>query len=101
MQSRPDDYVELVRENAVNVTRTLKQQEGKAIWLCGGGSLASTLLAEDLIDRLIVKLNPVIFGKRIPIFSGDCRQTVLELMDSKQYSSGHMVLYLSGEAMKR
>lgn len=93
MKDSPDEHVQLVTENSVNVVRALKQQEGKAIWLCGGGSLATTLWAADLIDKLIVKLNPVLFGSGIPLFSGDGKPTALELTDSKRYSSGHMLLH--------
>lgn len=95
MQDRPDPHVELVTENATDVVGALKQDAGKAIWLCGGGTLAATMLAANLIDELIVKLNPVLFGSGIPLFAGDVKQTDLELTDSKPYRSGHVLLHYS------
>lgn len=89
----PDEHVTLVSENAVDVVNALKQESGKAIWLCGGANLATTLFAADLIDRLIVKLNPVLFGAGIPLFAGNIKQTTLELTDSKIYRSGHVLLH--------
>jgi dihydrofolate reductase len=43
---------------------------GKDIYLCGGADLATTLFAENLIDEIILKLNPLLFGSGIPLFSG-------------------------------
>ena len=91
MTESPDAQVELVSENAVEVVGALKQEPGKDIWLCGGGGLATTLFSE--IDEMIVKLNPVLLGSGIPLFSGDVQQTDLELTDSKVYRNGFMLLH--------
>ena len=58
IQQSPDESVELVSENAIEFVRDLKSGSGKGIWLCGGGSLASALFTNHLIDQLILKLNP-------------------------------------------
>lgn len=51
----------------VEVVRELKVEEGKGIWLCGGGVLAAAL--RDEIDHLALKRNPVVFGAGIPLFA--------------------------------
>lgn len=89
----PDPQVTLVSSDAVEVVRTLKQEDGKAIWLCGGSALATTLLMAGLIDRLILKRNPVLFGSGIPLFAPVVTQVLTELTDHKRYPSGHMVLH--------
>ena len=91
MKASPDENVELVSENAVGVVRELKQETGKDIWLCGGGDLAATVFSE--IDEMIVKLNPVIIGAGIPLFSGAVSPTNLELCDRKIYSNGFILLH--------
>lgn len=58
--------MELTRSDPAETVRALKQEEGKGIWLCGGGGLASVLA--DEIDRLALKINPVMFGDGIPLF---------------------------------
>ncbi len=93
MEHSPNAQVTLVRSNAIDVVRELKNSSGKAIWLCGGAQLAATLLTANLIDQLIVKLNPVIFGSGIPLFALGARQAALELTKHKSYASGHMLLF--------
>lgn len=93
LKKSPDKQVKLIREKAVDTVEALKQESGKAIWLCGGADLASTFLRANLIDKLIVKLNPVVFGSGIPLFSKGVEQAALTLTDSKVYNSGHVLLY--------
>ena len=93
MKESPDEHVTLVSDNAVEVVRAMKQEAGKAIWLCGGAVLAATLFDANLVDTLILKLNPVLFGSGIPLFAGGISLTNLELTDSKVYSSGHVLLH--------
>ncbi|MCQ6553880.1 dihydrofolate reductase family protein [Streptomyces sp. C10-9-1] len=63
----PDPAVELVAGDPVETVRALKRQEGKDIWLLGGGELAGSLYAE--IDTLILKVGPLTIGDGIPLFS--------------------------------
>ena len=90
MKKSPDEQVELVSGDALAVVRELKKQTGKDIWLCGGGDLATTLFPE--IDELILKVNPILLGSGIPIFSGAVKQTDLHLAESKSYNNGFVLL---------
>lgn len=65
----PDPAVTVVGGDPLALVRELKQQEGKDIWLCGGGKLAAALLPE--LDELIVKSYPVVAGAGIPLFDGE------------------------------
>lgn len=87
----PDPRVELVADDAAGFVRRMKSEPGKDIWLCGGAELASTLLDAQVVDEIIVKLNPRLFGTGIPIMRGD-RVTALELQDTKVYDSGVVLL---------
>ena len=93
MERSPDPNVELVSENVIDFVRRLKGEEGKDIYLCGGAELATTLFAANLVDEIMLKLNPVLFGSGIPLFSGAIEQTSLELADSKTYESGVVLLH--------
>lgn len=83
--------VELVRTDPLPFVRALKQQPGGAIWLCGGGALASALLPE--IDELILKLNPILLGAGIPLFAEGLSPTRLTRTSIKTYESGVTFLH--------
>lgn len=93
IKKSPDENVELVSENVVELVAGLKQKPGKGIWLCGGANLATTLFANRLIDQLTLKINPFLMGTGIPLFSGVIQQTALELTDKKIYNNGVLLLY--------
>lgn len=92
MKESPDQRVEIVSEKVGEVVRNLKNEEGKDIYLCGGADLATTLFAEQLIDELILKVNPVLFGSGIPLLYGIGGPIDLELRDSKIYGNGIVLL---------
>ena len=89
LKSSPDPGVELVSTDALQKVRELKRASGKDIWLCGGGELAAELFS--LIDELILKVNPVVMGKGIPLFRREVKPTNLDLLQSKRYSNGFMM----------
>jgi dihydrofolate reductase len=88
----PDQNVELVTEDAIELVTGLKGEAGKGIWLCGGADLATTLFTNQLIDRLILKVNPFLMGAGIPLFAGAIEQTALELTNRKIYDNGVLLL---------
>jgi dihydrofolate reductase len=92
MEKSPDPNVELVSENVIDLVTNLKKGDGKDIYLCGGGELATALLAESLIDEIVLKVNPVLFGTGVPLFSETIQQTKLDLISSKIYNNGVLLL---------
>ncbi|MEY7971089.1 dihydrofolate reductase family protein [Saccharomonospora xinjiangensis] len=91
MTESPDPTVELVRTDPVARVRELKREDGMGIWLCGGGRLATTLRHE--IDRLIIKLNPIVAGDGISLFHGaGFDPERYDLTDVRHYDSGVAVL---------
>jgi dihydrofolate reductase len=92
MEKSPDPNVYLVSQDVLGFVRDLKENAGKDIYLCGGADLAATLFAEGLIDEIVLKVNPVLFGSGIPLFSRVVEQTALELTGAKSYDNGVMLL---------
>ncbi|MFJ2768076.1 dihydrofolate reductase family protein [Streptomyces sp. NPDC087300] len=88
----PAPEVELVATDPVERVRELKREEGKDIWLCGGGELAGVLRGE--IDRLVVKLSPMALGSGIPLFGNKSafEPTLYERTDAKLLDSGTIFL---------
>jgi dihydrofolate reductase len=90
LERSPDANVTLVSGDPVAFVKRLKEEPGKDIWLCGGGELAATLASE--IDELILKVDPVLLGSGIRLFSGAFQQAKLKLAVSHIYSNGFMLL---------
>jgi dihydrofolate reductase len=88
LQFESNKEVELIQEDAVPFIQTLKGQEKGRIWLCGGGELAGTLLKHQLLDRLVLKVNPILVGKGTPLFGSEEPGVNLKLLDVKPYVSG-------------
>lgn len=85
-----DPAVEIVRDNALERVRALKREEGKDLWLVGGGTLAHSLLPE--IDQLVLKQNRSIIGSGIPLFNGPFQPHMFAPVDETLLDSGMRVL---------
>jgi dihydrofolate reductase len=92
MKESPDPKVKLITEDAVGVVRRLKAQEGKDLYLCGGGDFAGMLLREGLVDEVLVKLNPLLLGSGIRLTSKLGQWVDLELLSTKVYKNGVLLL---------
>lgn len=88
LKAAPDDDVTIISENAGEFVRNLKSQTGKDIWLMGGGELARSLLAEDVVDEISLNIHPVLLGRGIPLFPDIANQVNLELFASKAHKNG-------------
>ena len=86
MAASPSPDVQLVSTNPVDLVNDLKRENGLDIWLCGGAELATTLY--DVIDELIVKVNPIVLGSGIGLFAGVPGPTRLELIDHRTFAGG-------------
>lgn len=97
IMASPDPAVELVRDNVVAFVRALKSSTEAPIWLCGGSEIAALLRDAGLVDHVVVKLNPRIFGDGIPLFAKGAlaaagTPTELRLTATKAYQSGIVVM---------
>lgn len=92
LEESPSDEVTLISADAEERVRALKTEEGLDIWLCGGGQLATTLHTAGLIDELILKVNPIVFGEGIPLLRAPAAGNGMELRDVRRFDSGHLIL---------
>lgn len=88
MEAYRHEQLHVIQQDPAPFVTQLKSQTGKAIYLCGGGKLAGYLLNCQLIDTLILKVNPFLMGDGIPLFAGVKTQFALSLQDSKIYRNG-------------
>lgn len=88
VQKSENTNLHFISGNVKEHVEELKRLEGKNILLMGGGEIATVFFEEDLIDELIIGIQPVILGKGIPLFLPHERQTELERFDVKMRKSG-------------
>jgi dihydrofolate reductase len=93
LRERPDPAITVISSDAAGHVRELKAEDtGKDIWLCGGAELAAELFAEQLIDELILKVNPIVFGAGKALFARAVSPSSLQLIAHKVYGNGVVVL---------
>ena len=91
-QEELDPDVTVVRDDPVALVRRLKAEDSPLdIYLAGGARLAGAVLPE--IDRVIVKVYPVIAGAGRPMVEGaGFAPGELSLTDVQTFSGGNVVL---------
>ena len=83
-----DENVKYISNDIIPFLQDLKRKEGKDIWLVGGAKINTLLLNNNLIDKMMVFVMPVILGSGIPLFSGTPNFSNLQLIKSKSYTTG-------------
>ena len=89
---RPDKNVEIITEDAARFVSKLKKTKGKGIVVFGGGQLAKSLFEADLIDEVVLNIQPVLLGAGIPLFHEMNRQIDLELLESRALKDGGLTV---------
>jgi dihydrofolate reductase len=84
--NRDNNYVKFVNEDIVGFINKLKSEEGKNIWLVGGGELIHPFVKEKLIDELIITVAPIVIGKGIPLFKEDEFELELSLKGINRFN---------------
>jgi dihydrofolate reductase len=83
----------LIKGDAVDPVRNLKQQAGKDLLLFGSADLAADLTAHGLIDEYRLIIVPVVLGKGLPLFKDVKQQLNLKLLKSQTFENGNVMLY--------
>jgi dihydrofolate reductase len=82
----------LIQGNVTEEVSRLKQQPGKAILIFGSGDLVNMLMQHDLIDEYRIMVFPVVVGSGKRLFGDGSDTKVLELVETKTFGSGVVVL---------
>jgi len=88
-----DDPSTVVAGNIPEFVRKLKNQPGKDIWLVGGADIFTDLLKEDLIDRLMITIAPVLLGEGISLVASQLTDVPLNLIESQQFDQFVQLTY--------
>jgi dihydrofolate reductase len=88
---RADWNTTMVREVVPEEIRTLKVQPG-ADMVLGGADLAATFMRHDLIDEYRLYVHPVIIGRGKPLFSRSDARISLQLVETRTFGNGVVLL---------
>lgn len=77
--------IHFITENIVETIAELRNNEGRDIWLVGGGEIISMFLGQSLIDEMIITTIPVILGNGIPLFPITSQESIWEVKNSQRY----------------
>jgi dihydrofolate reductase len=75
----------------VSALKKLRSQNGKHMVLWGSLSLAKSLMKENLVDELHIRIVPVVLGKGISLFQNTDEKD-LKLVSTRQYPSGIVLM---------
>lgn len=83
----------LVKENVAGEIERLKSMPGRDLMIFGSSDLAATLANLGLIDEYRIMVNPVVLGDGKPLFKGIGERLELELLRTRTFGSGNVLLY--------
>ena len=80
----------IISENVAEELAKIKQQPGKDILIFGSPSIAQLMIQHNLIDTYWIFINPVLFGKGIPLFSRTETMKKFKLISTVQFPNGEI-----------
>lgn len=97
LQSADWKNTRLVKSDAAEEVRRLKQAPGKDIYIFGSADLAASLTAAGLIDEYRLGLNPVALGSGNPLFKPMSRPLNMKLLEARPLKTGCIILRYAPE----
>ena len=85
---KTNENIQFITDNFIERVIRLREENGKNIWLVGGGEIISMLLNHNLIDEMIITTIPVILGDGVPLFPNSPKESKWELLENQSYSNG-------------
>lgn len=89
-----NEHVKFINDDVISFTNTLKNKEGKNIWIIGGGDLLLSFIKEQLIDEMIITVAPSVIGRGIPLFKEGDYELELTLKSMKKYNQFAELQYI-------
>ncbi len=82
----------IVSGNVLSEIVKIKEQAEKNILIFGSPTLSQLLMQHNLIDSYWIFVNPIMFGKGIPLFAELTNKIKLKLSATKQFLNGEIAL---------
>jgi dihydrofolate reductase len=81
----------LPADDAIGTIRELRQRDGADIQVMGSPSLATQLVANDLVDEFRLMVEPILLGGGKRVFPDDGRARTLELVSVTRARTGVLI----------
>jgi dihydrofolate reductase len=85
-ENEDNKNVKFVNDDIVDFTNKLKNEDGKNIWIVGGGELLHSFFKGKLVDEFILTIAPTLIGKGIPLFKEDNYHLELSLKSIRRFN---------------
>ncbi len=82
----------LLKGEATETVKALKNEAGKDVFVFGSAELLATLMAERLVDEYRLCLAPVVWGEGTPLFKSESGRTHFTLRESRPLKTGGLIL---------
>ena len=89
-EEHPD--VEIVSDGLEARVRDLRAEEGRDIWLFGGGDLFAQMLSWNLVDTVELAIIPILLGGGVPFLPSPAPRRSLTLTGTQAYPGGMVLL---------
>lgn len=76
--------IKCVNIDVKRLVDSLRHEDGKDIWICGGANLVNQCVKDDLIDKYQITTVPIILGSGIRLFQDSNKKIKLELKNLKE-----------------
>lgn len=87
------EKIRFTKINPVDLIKSLKEQNGKDIWICGGANLVQQLVNEDVIDYYYITVIPTLLGSGIRLFENAKHEIKLRLLKTQSYNGMTDLIY--------
>lgn len=85
--------VQFVMEPIDAFAERVRNQDGKDLWLMGGGDLIASFLDAGAIDEFVLTIVPIFIGEGIPLIAPRHRDVPLQLRSSTPFPNGVVQLH--------
>ena len=84
---------QLIKGDAIEELKKLKQQPGKDLFIFGSAILSLTFTKNGLIDEYRIIINPIVLGAGNPLFKGKGKVLKMKLLNTRSFRNGNVLLY--------
>lgn len=87
------DKVLFVNRTPKETLSLLEEKGFKTVFIAGGGHLNTSFMEDNLIDEIYLDVEPLLFGKGIPLFAEGDFEAELQLLETKKLNEDTIQLH--------